>query len=93
MAKSFAECETPLEATQVADRATIFAHQNCVLADRKKEILSKYAIWDATNYYLVSQLRRPEYIRINRKHFSEAIINMCTLYPFLSHDSVLFRVD
>ena len=44
-------------------------------------------------WYLGSQSRRSEYIRINRKHLSEAIINRYNPYPFLSHDSVLFRVD
>ena len=35
------------KSSQVAD-----AHQNSVLADCKKGILSKCATWDATNYYL-----------------------------------------
>jgi len=54
---------------------------------------TRWMTLDITDFYLHSTLQRPEYIRIQCKFISDAILDKYSLLPFLSNNSVLFRVD
>jgi len=48
---------------------------------------------DISDFYLHSTLERPEWIRINRRHISDAMLSKHNLWDYLVNDSVLFRID
>jgi hypothetical protein len=54
---------------------------------------TRWMTLDITDFYLHSTLKRPEYIRIQRKFISDATLSKYNLADFLTNNSVLFRVD
>jgi hypothetical protein len=47
---------------------------------------------DVKDFYLMTPLPRPEYIRIPLKFLSPKIINQHSLQPFVHNNSILFEV-
>ena len=53
----------------------------------------KWMTMDISDFYLHSTLDRPEWIRINRRHISDAMLTKHNLWDYLVNGSVLFRID
>jgi len=78
----------------VADISFIKIHWNSVISDRRNHGTdTRYATLDLTDFYLMSSLKQPEWIKIPIKHIPLSLLEQHDLIKFIFDDHILCRVD
>ena len=78
----------------VADITFIKIHQNSVLSDRRNlGTNTRYATLDLTDFYLMSRLEKPEWIKIPIKNIPRSLLEEHNLLQFIFDEHILCRVD
>ena len=78
----------------VADITFIKIHQNSVLSDRRNlGTNTRYATLDLTDFYLMSRLEKPEWIKIPTKNIPRALLEKHDLISYIVDEHILCRVD
>jgi len=78
----------------VADITFIKTHWNSVISDRRNfKTNTRYATLDLRDFYLMSRLAQPEWIRVPTKNIPRAILEEHNLVQYIVNDHILCRVD
>lgn len=80
--------------SHVADPIAILIHQISVISDRRnKGTNTRYITADASDFYLGSKLKRPEWMWIPISHMSEQTIEKHDLRQYVHNKKILFQVN
>ena len=77
-----------------ADITTVRSLLHSVVSDRHNHGTdTRFATLDIADFFLGTDLTRPEYVSIPRKFIPDDILTKYSLHQFIHNDTILFRVD
>jgi hypothetical protein len=64
-----------------------------VVSDRANGIDTSVAVFDAKDFYIGSDLERPEYVKVPIAHIPASVIQDYNLTPFITDKHILFQIN